>query len=147
MAQVIDSEKGTDIRLFNPVEGGGEKFFAVTTEGNPYGAPIVIQEPSLGVPCQSCGVDIDGMIVGALIVVMGKVVERFSWSTVIYIKKGQFVISPDGQLTVNDQPRGWLRAVFLPDKNRMKGFVGVFGPEKPDTVKVLEMEDLLVASL
>lgn len=147
-ARIFGTEDGTDIRLFNPTDEGGEKFFAVTTRGNPYGAPMVVQEPTLGVPCRNCGVGVDGNIVGALVLNEdGEIVERFSWSNLVFMKDGEFEIDSDGLLTVNGDFEGYLVAVFLPDKNRMQGYIGVFGPNKPESIKILEMEDLLLGSL
>jgi hypothetical protein len=135
---------------------GRYKFFAIDTSGRPYGAPIVVQEPSLGVFCRDAGVDIDGRIVGALVLdADGKITQRFSWSKLVFVEKRGFEITPTGLLFVQDPAGtkfliGRLRAIFLPDKNRFDGYVGIFGPSDPNNikpVKVLEMEDLLLASL
>lgn len=129
------------------------KFFSVDTSGNKYGAPIVIQEPTLGVLCRAAGVDIDGRIVGALVLDSdGKVFKRFSWSKLVFVEKRGFEITPTGLLFEQDRAGtklfvGHLRALFLPDKNRLDGYVGIFGPTKPQQVNVLEMEDLLLSSL
>jgi hypothetical protein len=137
-----------DITHRNPVGDGRMKFFAYTTVGNKYGAGMMEQEPSLGVPCRDCGVDTDGAIVGALVRDEdGKIRERFSWSNLVFAQKGTFSIGPDGALTVNGAPKGFLQAVFLPDKNRLRGYVGVFSPTKPAQVMVLEMEKLLVVTI
>ena len=45
-------------------------------------------------------------------------------------------------MTFNDD-----NAVFLPDKNRLDGYVGVFKPEPVEIIKVLEMEDLILTSI
>lgn len=150
---VIEKTKeGFDLIHRNPeYTGPGEtsyKFFEYTTVSNPYGAGMIVQEPTLGFPCRDCGVEVDGTIVGALILDSnGKIVERFSWSNLVYVKKGNFTISQDGLLEVNEEGKGYLRAIFLADKNRIRGYVGVFGPNKPDEVKVLEMETLILDSL
>lgn len=133
------------------------KFFIVDTRDNQFGAPKVFQEPSLGVLCRNAGVDIDGRIVGALVLDSdGKVVKRFSWSKLVFVEKRGFEITPTGLLFEQDQTGtkflvGRLRALFLPDKNRLDGYVGIFGPSDPskaqEPVKILEMEDLLLASL
>ena len=141
---------GADIRIYNPAgDGDKEKFFAVDTAGNPYGAPMIIQEPSLGIPCRNAGVNVDGHIVGALVTDGSeKIVERFSWSNLVYIKGGSFNISSDGELTVNGERKGYLSLIFLADKNRIQGYVGVFVPQKPvGCAKVIEMEDLLLSQL
>ncbi|MBI5023362.1 MAG: hypothetical protein HZC05_04395 [Candidatus Magasanikbacteria bacterium] len=132
---------------------GRDKFFTVDTMYNEYGAPIVVQEPTLGVLCRDAGVDIDGRIVGALVLDDdGTIIKRFSWSKLVFVEKRGFEITPTGLLFEQSHIGvkflvGHLRALFLPNKNRMDGYVGVFGPDKPTQVKVLEMEDLLLASL
>lgn len=141
---------GADIRIYNPAGGGGkEKFFAIETTLNPYGAPMVIQEPSLSVPCNTInGVEVGGKIIGALVVGQnGEIAERFSWSNLVFIKGGIFTITVEGELFVNGASKGYLRLLFLADKNRMQGFVGVFVPQKPEKVVVKEMEDILLAQL
>jgi hypothetical protein len=141
-------EDGFDFTHRNPVEEGKYKLFVYNTSGNPYGAGMIVQEPTLGVACRNCGVDVDGAIIGALVLGEdGKIRERFSWSNLVFMKKGEFSISGEGELKVNGEAKGCLRAIFLADKNRIKGYVGIFGPAKPEKVKVLEMEDLLLASV
>lgn len=139
-----------DIKIFNPTEDKQEKFFNIDTAGNPYGAPKCFQEPSLGVSFKEAGVkvdrkivEVDGKIVGALVLgVDGKIEERFSWSNVVFVNGGDFDISLEGELIVNGESKGYLRALFLPDKNRFEGYVGIFSLEKVEKVKILEMEDL-----
>ncbi len=150
MIRLIGREGGVDITVYNPTpDGKGERWFKVDTTGNPYGAPMVIQEPSLGIPCRNAGVNVDGHIVGALVVDgSGRITERFSWSNVVFIKGGKVDISSEGELRVNDEPKGYLKIVFLADKNRIQGYVGVFVPQKPvGAAKVIEMEDLLLSQL
>jgi hypothetical protein len=140
-------EDGLDLTHRNPTKGGC-KFFTYDTSGNPYGAGMIVQEPTLGVPCRKCGVDVDGTIVGALVLGEdGKIRERFSWSNLVFMKKGAFSIGADGAFTVNGVTKGYLVAIFLPDKNRLEGYVGVFGSTKPEKVKIIEMENLLLASI
>lgn len=148
--RITGTDKGADIQIYNPdAAGDGKKFFAVDTAGNPYGAPMIIQEPSLGVPCRNAGVNVDGNIVGALVVdESGKIAERFSWSNVVFMKGGSFSISSEGELTVNGETKGYLSIAFLADKNRIQGYVGVFVPQKPvGAPKIVEMEDLLLQQL
>ncbi len=139
---------GFDVAHYNPADDGRKKFYLYTTVGNKYGAGRMKQEPSLGVPCRDCGADIGGAIVGALVRGGdGKIIDRFSWSNHVFVQKGTFSIGADGALTVNGAPKGFLQAVFLPDKNRLEGYVGVFGSAKPERVMVVEMEDLLLATI
>lgn len=155
--------QGFDFTLECPeVDNDGEpmgrcKFFIVDTHGEQYGAPKVFQEPTLGVFCRNAGVDIDGRIVGALVLdVDGKITKRFSWSKLVFVEKRGFEITPTGLLFEQDSSGtkflvGRLRALFRPDRNCLDGYVGVFGPSDPskadEPVKILEMEDLLLASL
>ncbi|MDP1619944.1 MAG: hypothetical protein Q8M12_03020, partial [bacterium] len=140
--RIIGAGDGADIEASNPVEGGGEKFFTFSTVGNPYGAGKIIQERSLGIATEY------GRVVGALVLdTDGKVAERFSWSNSVYMKKQTVEIAATGELFVGGVSKGYLAAVFLPDKNRLDGYVGIFKPTRPEMVKVLEMEDLLLASI
>lgn len=145
-------EDGFDATLENPHivagEESGLKFYAVDTTGHPYGAPMVVQEPTLGIPLRDCGVDVDGTVVGAIVRdAEGTVTSRFSWSNLVFVKQQTFSISPDGKLVVDGVSQGYLYGLFLPDKNRMRGYVGVFGPTKPEDVRFVEMEDLVFNTL
>ncbi len=133
------------------------KFFIVDTIGSECGDPVIIQEPTLSVPCRNAGVDIDGRIVRAIVLdAEGKITKRLSWSKLVFIEKRGFEITPTG-LLFEQNPAGTkflvgrLRALFLPGKNYLDCYVGIFGPSDPskaqEPVKVLEMEDLLLASL
>lgn len=172
------TEDGFDVKIYNPAaDNKGEMFFVVDTSNNPYGAPEVIQETTLGIPFQvtdgskTTGVyntngelkianhnflistnpireTIEDKIVGALVIgKSGKIEERFSWTNVIFMKNLSLFISEEGELFINDKSKGFLHLLFLPDKNRMKGYVGVFTPEKSNLVKIIEMEDLLLSQL
>jgi hypothetical protein len=150
--QIIRTNVGIecDFVHINFAPYGGDKFFVYSTVVNPYGAGKVFNETTLGVPCRNCGMAVDGRVVGATVLdATDKVTDRFSWSNIVYGKNpGSFAISTDGELTVNGQSKGYLHVVFLADKNRIDGYVGVFRPVKPSgAVKVLEMEDLVLASL
>lgn len=149
MMRVTACDTGFDFTHRNPTEEGRSKFFEYSTAGNSYGAGKIVQEPSLGVACRQCGVEMDGAIVGAIVLgVDDKVVGRFSWSNIVFAKGQTFSISAEGELVVNGASQGFLHALFLPDKNRLDGYVGVFKTTKPtEAVKVLEMETLLFASL
>lgn len=143
------TKEGFDTELFNPTsDGKGKRWFSINTKDNPYGAPIVIQEPTLGILCKDVGVDIEDTVVGALVIGnSGKIEERFSWSNIVFMKKLKFSITKKGELIINGKSKGFLSLLFLPDKNRMKGYVGVFTSKKPEKVKILEMEDLLLRQL
>ena len=148
--ELIKTPEGFDLVHFNPISNDKNqlKYFRYTTIGNPYGAGIIDQEPTLGVPCDTCGVDISGLVVGALVINEKKeIVERYSWSNLVLAQNKKFRITLGGELLIDGQSKGYLRALSLADKNRMKGFVGVFSPEKPKEVQIMEMEDLVLNSL
>lgn len=134
-----------DIILRN-LRDGQQLFYLVTTEHSPYGAPMIVQEPSYPVHYRKG--DVDVRIVGAIVRdAEGQVKDRFSWSNMVFMQGKMVELTPDGELKVDGESCGFLQAAFLPDMNRMQGYVGVFGPTKPEQVRVLEMEDLLFASL
>ena len=155
----IPGSANLEIEHFQPADDGTRKFFVYTTTGNPYGAGKIIQEPDLALYPKPF--DNTTPVVGALVLNLeGKISERFSWSNLQLIQKRQVSLLLKGEefeLLISDPQtgemvsKGWLRALFLSDKNRMAGYVGVFDPVydhvvgKP--VKILEMEDLLLASL
>jgi hypothetical protein len=144
--RLIGTEKGADIRISNPSGDGGEKFFAVDTAGHPYGAPTVYQEPTLGIATKTVkGVEIDGNIVGALVLgPEGTVTERFSWSNLVYIKRKSLTITADGELVIDGHSKGFLNLLLLPDKERLNGYVGVFAPAKPEKIRARELQDFLL---
>lgn len=145
--KLIKTPEGFDLVHFNPIKDDENqvKFFKYTTVGNPYGAGLIDQEPTLGVTCRSCGVEADGLISGALVMNKeGKISERYSWSNLVLVQNKSFGITFEGKLIINGGSKGYLQALFLADKNRIRGFVGVFAPEKPkEKVRILEMENLL----
>lgn len=148
--KLIKTPDGFDVVHFNPIgdDENQQKFFRYSTIGNPYGAGMVEQEPTLGLTCRFCGVDIDGLIIGAIVMKEDKVSDRYSWSNLVLNQKKSFRITMEGELIVDGQSKGYLQAIFVADKNRIKGFVGVFTPEKPKgKVRVLEMENILLKCL
>lgn len=147
---------GFDFTHRNPTGDGRLKFFSYDTTGNPYGAGKIVQEPSLGVSLQDAGIHIDivgaelaGRIIGAIVLdAESKVVGRFSWSNVVFARKQALSISNDGELVIDGTSQGYVHAIFLPDKNQLDGYVGVFRPTRPTKpVQVIEIETLLFASL
>jgi len=147
---ISQSDAGLEIEHFNPTESENRQFFVYTTEGNPYGAGKIVQEPDLAFPVLEKGLP----LIGALVLDSnGKVAERYSWSNLVFKQNRRFDITGSNRLMVSDAtsgemtPKGYLKALFLPDKNRMTGYVGVFTPIRTRTVRILEMEDLLLASI
>lgn len=139
-AEIIAGDEGNDIIISNPTPDGGKKFFEITSVGDAYGAPRVIQEPALGIPARDAGIDLDGNLVGFIIVQDGQVVERASLSNLIYMKESTVDVTVDGELLINSESKGFINMVFSPDKNRLIGLVAFVGPDKRDEVEVLEME-------
>jgi hypothetical protein len=144
--RLTGTEKGADIRISNPSADGGEKYFAVDTSKNVYGAPVVFQEPTLGIPAKNVrGVEIDGNIVGALVMTPeGTVAERFSWSNLVYIKGKTVEITPEGELLIDGKSKGLLNLLLLPDKDRLNGYVGVFAPSSPEKIRARELQDFML---
>lgn len=151
MIKLIKTPEGFDLTHYNPVSGDENqlKFFLYTTIGNAYGAGMIKQEPTLGVPANRCGVqNVEGLIVGALVLnEQGNVKSRYSWSNLVFAKGGNFNIKFDGELIVNGESQGYVAAVFVPDKNRLEGYVAFITPSKPDKIKILEMETLVLKEL
>ena len=146
--EITGNQEGADIRVHNSTSDGQKKFFEFSTHGNPYGAGTFVQEPSLRVPFADVGMNIDGFVVGALVLDSAfQIVERFSWSNLQFMQERVFNITNEGELLIDGVSKGYLTVVFMPDKNRLVGHVGVFAPEKPQTVAIIEMEDLFLASL
>ncbi len=139
-AEIVESDGGNDIVISNPTSDGGKKFFEITSVGDPYGAPRVVQEPALGIPARDAGIDIDGNLVGFIVVRDGQVVERASLSNLVYMKSSTVDVTIDGELLINGESKGYIHMVFSPDKNRLIGLVAFVGSDKRDEIEVLEME-------
>lgn len=151
MIKLIKTPEGFDLTHFNPVSGDENqlKFFVYTSIGNAYGAGMTKQEPTLGIPANRCGVNnVTGLIVGAIVLDdKGTIKSRYSWSNIVFGKGWNFNIKNDGELLINGESQGYLSGIFLPDKNRLEGYVGVFKPIKPENIKVLEIETLVLKEL
>jgi hypothetical protein len=139
--------EGADISHENPAIDGRLKFRNFRTKDDPYGAGKIFQEPSLKIPFKEVGLEGDGYIVGAMTTDEAKEIDgRFSISNIVFFQKKEFAISSEGELFIDGVGQGFLAVVFLPDKNCLDGYVGIFVPEKPETVVLREMEDLVVKS-
>lgn len=150
------SAERIDATMFNAVldaEGNevGRKFYQMSTVGNPYGAPMLVQEPSLGIPCCEAGIDLEGGLIGFVAFGEdGALVLRTSLSKLTYSPKleerATYSVSSEGEVVVGGKSLGYINAVFLPDKNRMQGYVALVRPNRPNgPVKVLEMEQVAFA--
>lgn len=144
---VLEFTEGQDARIYNVAPDGSRKFFEVTTVGDQYGAPRVVQEPDLGIPLRDAGIEKDGNIVGAVVLDAGdQVILRASWSNLRHMQKKPFGFSRDGQFILDGQSQGYVYAIVQPDKNRLVGYVAYISPT-PVTqgqVKHLELETLAI---
>lgn len=138
-----------DFIITNPTAEGLLKFFSVTTVGNPYGAPMIEQEPSLRIPMRDAGIDMDGDIVGAVICdANGHVVERASLSNLFFMKGQSVEINLGGEVLIDGESKGFIQMLVNPDKNRLVGYVALVGPNPPNNdITVHELETLAVALL
>jgi hypothetical protein len=172
------TEAGLEDKNFNPTKDGKEKFYITDTTGSLYGAPMIKQETSLGIPFKITGdvvIDVDkdpegllkigkhdcwartnpgksdlrGNIVGALLTdnLHKAITDRFSWSGVVFFENLEFTITEKNELIIDGKSKGFLRLLFLADKNRIEGYIGVFVPQKQKKVKILEVEELLLGQL
>jgi len=134
-----NGKRRVDARLHNTSEGI-DWFYAADTAPSDYGAPIVIEEPSLRVPCADAGiVEHQGFLVG--VVAFGDSTLRASWSRLVKVEK-KFEFASDGSFSLDGVRIGFVWAITLANKNRIDGYVAVVRPEPPTgPVWVLELED------
>lgn len=147
--KVTMTENGLEFKHYNPWQGDRSKeAFYTYSNRNDNGSGMMDQEKTLGVPCRSCGIENDGRIVGALVTDNKcEIVDRFSLSKIIYVQEHDFEISPEGEVSIDGESKGFIGIIFLADKNRMDGYVCVTFPEKPSEVTEMEMEDLLMCQV
>lgn len=133
-----------DVILCNVDENGVHWFCDVSTVGHSYGLPMVVEEPSLGVPCIECGLEAEGNVVGAIVLNgEGDVTRRTSWSKIAKVEKGTFVITPEGEFLVNGVSEGFVHGLIASNKNRIKGWIAIVAPTRraqPPTL--LEVQSL-----
>lgn len=133
-----------DAIICNVDENGVHWFCDVSTVGHPYGLPMVVEEPSLGVPCIDCGIEAEGNVVGAFVLNGDRdVTRRTSWSRIVKVEKGAFVITPEGEFLVNGVSEGFVRGLIASNKNRIKGWIAIVAP----TRSVKQLVPLEVQSL
>lgn len=155
LAVTRTGERRVDLTHRNPADDGTSrfKFYTADTTGNPYGAMTFDQEPSLGIPCREAGIDMDGKLVGVVVLDEGsKVSLRGSWSKFVWSPKPEermpYNISLDGEVFINNLSLGFIHGITLPDKNRMRGWVPVVRLGRPTgPVRQFEMEDVAVAAI
>lgn len=139
-----DGKRRVDARIHNTSDGI-DWFYAADTEPHKFGAPIVIEEPSLRVPCTDAGItEQTGFLVGAVAFGVGNSTLRASWSNLVKVQKKQFGFKPDRSFWLGDELIGYVWAIVLANKNRIDGYVAVVRPESPiGPVWVLELEDVV----
>lgn len=137
-----DGKRRVDARLHN-TSGDTDWFYAVDTQPNKFGAPIVIEEPSLRVPCESAGItERDGFLVGA--VAFADSTLRASWSNLVKAQKKQFEFKSDRSFWVDGELIGYVWRIAMTNKNRIDGWVAIVLPEVPTgPVTVVEFEDVM----
>lgn len=133
-------KRRVDARLHNTSEGI-DWFYAVDTAASDFGAPIVIEEPSLRVPCADAGiVEHQGFLVG--VVAFGDSTLRASWSRLVKVEKKKFEFASDRSFSISGERVGYVWAITLTNKMRIDGYVAVVRPEPPTgPVWLLELED------
>lgn len=143
------TKRGLEFKHYNPWQGDRNKeAFYTYSNRNDNGSGMMDQEKTLGVPCQSCGIDNGGRIIGVLVTDdKCEIVDRFSLSKIVYVQERDLIISPGGGVYIDGESKGFIGAIFLPDKNRLDGYVAVTFPQKPAEVREIEMEDLLMCQV
>ncbi len=137
---------GKGYNIQNPAKDGIKRFYEVNS--GPYGNPVITAEPDLAFPAPSTVSYIDSQgeeaqpeekIAGIICKKAGKVIHRFSLSN---LKRPEFTTEQEGaELVINDV-RWHLRALFRKDKNRIINYDAWYGEEQPDSVQIVELEDL-----
>lgn len=136
-----------DIETYNLDPNTGRKrWYSVTSLGNKYGGPLMYEEPDLGIKLEDVGVPgIDDRLVGFVSFGPDGKVERKSFSNTVFMEKKTLDVTAEGALVINGEVVGYLAVIFMSNKARIKGYVGIFIPTKPsEPVKIMEMEDAAV---
>ena len=141
---LTSDEKGYHIA--NPDKEGKKRFYDLNS--GPYGNPVITAEPDLAFPApatvnyiNSKGVEAkpEEKIAGIICKRAGEVIHRFSLSNP---KRPEFMPEQEGAELLIEDVRWHLRALFRKDKNRIINYDAWYGEEKPDAVKLVELEDL-----
>ena len=132
--------------ITNPGEDGKDRFYMV--DKGPYGNPVITAEPDLAFKAPQ-GVDyVDAKgdktepvekIAGIICKKLGEVVHRFSLSSP---NAPEYTLEEGGAELIIDGVRWHLRALFRKDKNRIINYDAWYGTVKPDSVLIVELEDL-----
>lgn len=138
-----------DVEIYNiDPETGIEVFFKVVTTA-PFGQPMVIQEPALGISLEGMeGVDPKKRIVGCIIIKNREVTDRFSLTNKIVKQKHEVAFDKKERiLYVDGVAVGELQLLTDPDKNRLDGVVAYFAEGKIDSFEYRELQDMAMALL
>jgi hypothetical protein len=146
--QVQTNEDG-DYRVINPAADGRRQYYQAFS--GKYGEPLIEPEPDLAVPCPSgCRyTDVSGeesspdQRISGLIVKRedGSVVHRVSLTNAL--NKGiEWELDHNGVLTI-DGEQFHLQTLVIKDGNRVRNYDAFFGTGTPESVKVLELQDLI----
>lgn len=120
-----------DAIICNVDANGVHWFCDVTTIGHPYGLPMVVEEPSLGVLCADCGLDAEGNVVGAIVLNGNNdSIRRASWSRIVKAEKGAFKITSESELLVNGVSEGFILGLIASNKNRITGWIAIVAPAR-----------------
>ncbi len=146
--EITKTENGLEFKHYNPWKGDRSKeAFYTYSNRNPNGSGMMDQEKTVGIPCRKCGIDSDGRIIGVLVTDNSEeIVDRFSLSKIIYVQERNLNITENGEVKIDEESKGFVHLLFLPDKNRLDGFVCITTPNKQE-VKIMEMEDLLMRQI
>lgn len=146
----VPGEDGVTFRAYNPSmadKGVAETFFAVENSSHAYGAPMIVEEPSLGISCAALDLPSTGNIVGAIVEDQdGNVVIedgkplRFSWSNLA--KQGKQFAFENGEFLIDGKSYGFVQVLYHANKNRIIGFIAGIGPVRPDVIRFKEVEDV-----
>lgn len=135
--------------IVNQGPNGTLMFYAIVS--GQYGQPLIVQEPSLGVPAPK-GVsilDAKGQPVSSTQNLVGFICRDYDGEIVYRLSltnahnKGIRWHVSDGGVVILDEKPFWLHSLVAPDRNRMEGLVAFCGPQKRESVALLELEDLI----
>jgi len=135
--------------ITNKGSDGKKQFYEVTP--GPYGNPIITVEPDLAFPVPSnlTYKDAEGKEVkptekiGGLIFKdeNGKVIHRFSLSSKDKPKYESVEGSENAEIKIGDKI-WYLNQLFSKDKNRIIGYDAYYSEKKPDSVRIIELQDI-----
>lgn len=132
---------------YNLDEEGNRRYYE--TQTGKHQNPIIIAEPHLSFPAPNDldYVDIHGdptypveRIAGVICKRAKEVVHRFNLTNLFNSSDVKF--EKDGAELIINGVRWYLRGLFQKDKNRIFGYDGFYGEEKPGEVVIMELADV-----